>query len=179
MYRVLPMSLLAICYSTINMSWHDMAMISKYSGSGVFNWLRYPPILHKNQIESLWKQPTHDHEEIKKYWIEFGRSWANSNSDLLNMVVKHYNGCKECATIMLNTSMSQHAIISWKKRAVRRNKNTQSNYITFVMTCNEITMLPLLVAMKWDKSPFRKILRHSLYTRDVWRSVLLLATFRK
>jgi hypothetical protein len=167
-----------------------MAIISKYGGSGVSNWMKYAPILHENQIESLWKQPTHDHDEIEKYWMRFGVRLSNLDAEMLNMVVKHYNGCKECASIMFEhcfTSMTplrmneklQDVIVSWRKRAVRRNKNTQSHNKTFVMTCNESIMLPLLVAIKKKKtSPFRKILRHPLYTRDVWRSVLLLATYR-
>lgn len=114
-------------------------------------------------------QPNHDHERI--------RSQVRGTSYVRHMVVASVAmGCIECADIIINNCNVPLSILLFASESVS-GKRQQDILDYYVKLKNEHTYLPLLLAFGHNSTQ-NTILDHSLYTRDVLRAILMLATLK-
>jgi hypothetical protein len=186
--------------------------ISKYGGGRRPAYLRESHGFDKytafdNMIRD-WVCPTNHKSHLKNYFLN---SYLHDDRNM-KIVIQRFTDCKECVNILYKFARQRipKLLQVWKQEL-----NEFQSYKTFVMYTNEITILPLLVAIqrkhkkvpskpkqKLKKVPdklrrkkvsykpkrqnydipskpvtMQRILNHPLYTPDVWRSVIRLATF--
>jgi hypothetical protein len=80
-------------------------------------------------------------------------------------------GCVECADIIIEHCDVPLSVLLFVNQCLSGYRREVLVY--YVKRCNERTQLPFLLAFAQNS-----ILKHSLYTRDVLRAILMLAAFK-
>jgi hypothetical protein len=126
-------------------------------------------------VSSYMFQINHDHEQIRLYV----RDVQNVRHIVLASVAM---GCVECADIIIEHCVVPLSELIFTSQCVSNNLvaslTSQRKLLDYyVKRCNERTQLPFLLAFGHNSTQ-NTILKHSLYTRDVLRAILMLAAFK-
>jgi hypothetical protein len=118
--------------------------------------------------EAYMFRPNHDHEKVRS---EIRNIQGVRHAVLASVAM----GCIECADIIIEHCDVPLSVLLFVNECLSGYRREVLAY--YVKRCNERTQLPFLLAFA-QNSTQNSILKHSLYTRDVLRAILMLAAFK-
>ncbi len=113
-------------------------------------------------------RPNHDHEKVRS---EIRNIQGVRHAILASVAM----GCLECADIIIEHCNVPLSVLLFVNKCLSGYRREVLDY--YVKRCNERTQLPFLLAFG-KNSTQDSILKHSLYTRDVLRAILMLAAYK-
>jgi hypothetical protein len=119
-------------------------------------------------IAKVMSSTNHTHEAILLFWKTFG----------ISLIVGKFNGCIECANILVQHRHAQLEPTLRKWKNGRRCYYPYSKHLHILLQVyREQTLLPILVGIRTitPNSILHTITKHPLYTKDIWRAVFRLA----